>query len=177
MKLTKENAVFFDINTLGPFGEDISLTCLGAIHCSSGQVFERFVTRQTSEEDVIILFLDWLGGVNGGEPVNLIAFNAFGFDMKVLQTVARRYKIKLFKEIINGFYDAMHGYKCFLNLPNFRSLDYIAGNKEPRENHGAKNDSKVLRSASLKTLRQKGIDISDLYTKKSFKNNQTRKMA
>ena len=133
--MTKQNTVFFDVNT--KFKNRNSLTQIGAVHAASGKSFNRHLKPGASTAAGIKDFKTFLKKVNKGKPVTLVGHNAHKFDKKVLETAAKKNRVRIQPKIVQGYCDTLPAMKKNLNLKK-NSMDNLAKTfSEPRKTHDA----------------------------------------
>ena len=161
MRITKQNSVYFDLNT--EFENRYDITQIGAVHAASGESFD----ERTNSENIgkrLKKFVTWLKKVNHGKPVMLIGHNAFGFDAKVLETVAEYHEVKIPPRLIAGYEDSLQAFRSHYNYTknDLTSLAKQFGLTRPT--HDALQDSKLLKKLVNKALEDTGMNINQFFT-------------
>jgi DNA polymerase III epsilon subunit-like protein len=161
MRITKQNSVYFDLNT--EFENRYDITQIGAVHAASGESFD----ERTNSENIgkrLKKFVTWLKKVNHGKPVMLIGHNAFGFDAKVLETVAEYHEVKIPPRLIAGYEDSLQAFRSHYN---YKKNDLTSLAKQfglTRPTHDALQDSKLLKKLVNKALEDTGMNINQFFT-------------
>jgi DNA polymerase III epsilon subunit-like protein len=161
MRVTKQNTVYFDLNTL--FDDRFNITQIGAVHAASGNSFN----ERTNSENIgkrLKKFVTWLKKVNDGKPVVLIGHNAFGFDAEVLEKVAKNNEVKIPARLVAGYEDSL---QAFRSNYNYKKNDLTSLAKQfglTRPTHDALQDSKLLKKLVNKALEDTGMNINQFFT-------------
>jgi hypothetical protein len=163
MRITKQNSVYFDLNT--SFDDRFNITQIGAVHAPLRK--PKSFNEKTNSKNIkkrLKKFVTWLKKVNHGKPVVLIGHNAFGFDAKILETVAKKKKVEIPPRLIAGYEDSLQAFKSHYDYTknDLTSLAKQFGLTRPT--HDALQDSKLLKKLVNKALEDTGMNINQFFT-------------